>query len=102
MVNPVRLRSFLILLLAAGLLVVGGCSSGLYRNWADQQVDQIVRQREDVTLGYTPQVQAETTVNPKPAPQAYAKVPLTPRPPATTSPIEPSDLKVPFGPLGPE
>jgi hypothetical protein len=96
----VRSRSS-ILLIAAGLCV-GGCSAGFYRNWADQQVDQIVHQREEVTLGYTPEVEAAVTVNPNPTTQAYAKVPLTPKPPATTSPIEPSDLKLTYGPLGPE
>jgi outer membrane protein TolC len=83
------------------LLQLGGCSSGFYRNWADQQVDQIVRSREQTTLDYQPQVVAPVTVPNKPSADAYAKVPSTPKPPPTTAPIEPSEVTLPYGALGP-
>ena len=79
-----------------------GCSANTYQKWADQQVDSIVHNREEATLGYTPQVVAPVTVNPNPTTQAYAKVPPSPRPPATTAPIEPSQSQLKFGKLGPE
>ncbi|MEA2709261.1 MAG: hypothetical protein QOF78_1862 [Phycisphaerales bacterium] len=57
----------------------------------------------DPTLGYTPEIDTPVAAAPKPAKRAFAKVPMTPKAPATTAPIEPSD-DVPFiaGPLGPE
>lgn len=91
-----------ILLAVATVASLAGCSADLYRNWADQQVDAIVKERADETLGYNPQVEAAVEANPNPTTQAYDKVPLTPKPPPTTSPIEPSDLALSFGPLGPE
>src|SRR5439155_12511620 len=66
-------------------ILLSGCSTNLYQRWADQQVDQIVRKREEVTLGYTPQVVAPVEANSKPTTQAYAKVPATIKPPPTTS-----------------
>src|SRR5438552_3304075 len=87
--------------LLLGFVLLSGCSANLYQHWADQQVDQIVRRREETTLGYTPQVVAPVEANPNPTTQAYAKVPTTPKPPPTTSPIEPSTPRLQFGPLGP-
>ena len=89
---------FLILVVA----LLAGCSTETYRRWADQQVDRLVQQRADQTLGYTPQVDAPVEVREKPALRAYAKVPATPKAPPITSPIEPSTAHLPFGPLGPQ
>src|SRR5690242_3773751 len=91
--------AFVALVLTVSL---AGCSAGLYQHWADQQVDQIVRSRQDATLGYQPQMEAPVTVAQTPPKQAFAKVPPTPKPPPTTAPIQPSEVKLPFGPLGPE
>lgn len=79
-----------------------GCSADTYQRWADHQVEGIVNDREQHTLGYKPQVVAPTDVPTTPPPGAYAKVPDTPKPPPATAPIEPGDLKLPYGPLGPE
>src|SRR5215213_122889 len=72
-----------------------GCSANTYQKWADQQVDSIVRNRAEPTLGYTPQVDASGDVKTKPTTQAYVKVPTTPKPPPATSPIEPSRAHLP-------
>jgi hypothetical protein len=96
----IHVKKFITLLLAG--LLAGGCTSSMYRHWADKQVDAIVRDRERRTLDYTPQVDAEMTVPSKPEASAYAKIPPTPKPPPTTSPIEPSDVELRYGRLGPE
>jgi hypothetical protein len=91
------------ILLAAAL--AAGCSADSYQKSADRQVHSIVRDRERRTLGYEPQVDASVSpeAKAKPGPEAYEKVPGTPKPPPTTSPIEPSDGGgVPYGKLGPE
>lgn len=74
----------------------------MYTSWADKQVDAIVRDRAQSTLGYTPQVEATVPEDTKPSKTAYDKVPATPQPPPTTSPVEPSDVVLHFGKLGPE
>jgi hypothetical protein len=92
----------LIVIFLAGLAGVG-CSADWYRYSADRQVQRIVREREQQTLAYTPQVEAATTVQQNPAATAYAKVPLTPRAPPATAPIEPSpDVAIPYESLGPK
>jgi outer membrane protein TolC len=90
------------LILLACLTALAGCSAGFYSHWADRQVQSIVSPREESTLGYTPQVDASSHVPARPATQAYAKVPPTPKPPPATSPIEPSRAHLPYGPLGPQ
>src|SRR6185437_6092503 len=49
-----------------------------------------------------PQVDASSHVDPNPAPIAYQKVPATPTPPPSTAPIQPSQVTLPYGKLGPE
>jgi hypothetical protein len=87
-------------ILAATSLFVG-CSPDHYKRSADRQVQDILRDREEKTLAYVPQVDAETTVPDEPPPSAYVKIPQTPIPPPTTSPIEPSSVELEYGPLGP-
>jgi outer membrane protein TolC len=91
-----------IVLILMSCLFAVGCSADWARSTADRQVSRIVRDRERQTLGYAPQVDAEVTVSPVPPKSAYAKVPSTPKPPPTTSPIEPSEIELPYTPLGPK
>jgi hypothetical protein len=93
-----------LIFLAVMALIVCGCSAKDYARSADRQVSGILRDRTDPTLGYEPEVDVPVIGEPaNPGKSAYAKVPVTPKAPPTTSPIEPSD-DVPFraGPLGPE
>jgi len=94
---------FTILLGIAALGLFGGCSANYYRRSADRQVTGILRDRMDPTLGYAPEVDVPVVADATPAKSAFKKVPVTPKAPPTTAPIEPSD-DVPFkaGPLGPE
>ena len=84
------------------VLLLGGCTTEMYRKWADQQVDHIVKERAEETLDYTPQVEAQVTVNDRPTTQAYSRVPMTPKSPPTTAPVQPSDFYLPYGTLGPD
>jgi outer membrane protein TolC len=89
-----------ILILSASIIT--GCADAMYRKWADKQVDAIVRDREQRTLGYEPQVEAKSEVAAKPSQSAYDKIPDSPLPPPTTSPVEPAEASLPYGKLGPE
>lgn len=81
---------------------VCGCSPAWYKQSADEQVDQILRNRKKLTLDYEPQTEAATTVDPKPTKKSYAQVPTTPLAPPGPPPLEPLVLDRRYGPLGPE
>jgi hypothetical protein len=95
------MRLLFSIILAATVLLIG-CSPEAYKNSADRQVQDILKDRKEKTLGYVPETIAETTVPDKPGPDAYAKIPQSPIPPPTTSPIEPSTVELEYSPLGPE
>jgi outer membrane protein TolC len=91
----------LILLFAA--VAFSGCSADHHRRAADRQVAGILRDRMDPTLGYTPEVDTPVVADATPPKRAFERVPVTPKAPPTTAPIEPSDdVPFVFGPLGPE
>src|SRR5690348_3315018 len=82
------LRAAVVATLAAGTAVgVGGCTPTVYKNWADSQVQDILKDRKQRTLGYQPEVEAKTTVPDEPSRAAYAKIPQTPIPPKTPPPL---------------
>lgn len=83
--------------------LVCGCSPESYRRSADLQVDDILRDRKQQTLGYQPQTEVSTEIPAKPSKKAYEKIPATPIAPPTTAPIQPVAGEAPAnGPLGPE
>lgn len=88
----------LLILLAGAMLA--GCSPDSYRRSADRQVYEMLRQRQDASLGYTPPSQLPETPATKPAASAFNRIPVTPLPPAVP-PIEPERTAVEWGPLGP-
>ena len=83
-------------------IAASGCTPEAYKAQADAQVNRILEDRKKLTLEYTPQTDAATTVDPKPAKQAYSKIPVTPLPPPAPPAMSPTHVEVPFGPLGPE
>lgn len=88
---------------ASALPVLAGCSSEWYRQSADRQVESILKERKQETVGYEPLSDPSPAAAPKFAPkQAYAKLPVTPIPPEQASPMEPHLSELPFSPLGPE
>lgn len=82
-------------------LMMAGCTPEAYQRSADRQVERILADRKETTLGYQPQSTAQATVEAAPPAGAYARIPTTPMPPPTTSPVEPVHVEVPDEPLGP-
>ena len=98
-----RTTPILLCAAAAALAIACGCSDAHYRRAADRQVANILRDRTEPTLGYTPEVDTPVVADATPPKRAFEKVPVTPKAPPTTAPIEPSDdVPFMFGPLGPE
>ena len=99
-----RITTILLCAAAAALAAAGGgCSTDHYRRAADRAANRILRDRMDPTLGYTPDIDTPVVADATPSKRAFEKVPLTPKAPPTTAPIEPSDdVPFRFGPLGPE
>ena len=83
------------------LLAAAGCSDAFLRD-ADRQVYRIENQRKQQTLGYTPASKVVTpATSPSPKRPSYAKLPTTPVPPPTTSPLEQQPRGLQFDRLGP-
>lgn len=81
---------------------VSACTPDQYQKSADLQVNALVKDRQQQTLGYTPQVDVSVQTSPTPTPKSYAKVPITPIPPTTMPAIEPDRYSLEYGKLGPE
>ena len=99
LLDPVKQITRLILI---ALLIVSGCTAEHYRRSADAQVSRILNDRTKTTLGYTPKVEAETSVPEKPQKQAYNKIPASPVPPRLPPVIERAEIELPYERLGPE
>jgi hypothetical protein len=100
--HPTRpVRTILFILLAA--ISVSGCTADFYERQADRQVSGIVKEREKQTLGYTPEAEAKTDPKAvKATTQAYAKIPQTPIPAPGVPQVEPLQVELHYGPLGPK
>jgi outer membrane protein TolC len=84
-------------------MFVFGCSGENYRRWADADVNRMLADRKEKTLGYQPKTLVDAPVPQDSVPKkAYAKIPQTPLPPPQKSPVEPDRVVVPYGVLGPE
>ena len=84
------------------LLAAAGCTPDDYKRSADLATDRILRDREQETLGYRPQVEAKVETSAVATKKAYEKVPLTVvAPPGDTS-IGRMEVEMPMSPLGPE
>lgn len=88
------------------ILALSGLLAGCTPQWAvrdaDLQVSDILRDREQTTLGYKPDVEVAGEIPPRPEKRAYQKIPFSPKPPPTTSPIEPVAVELRCEPAGPE
>ena len=85
-----------------GVVVLAGCSPEAYRDSADLQVNQLIADRQNATLGYTPQVEVATEIPPSPGRPAFSKIPVTPLPPPAAPPLELRHAEVSIDPLGPD
>jgi outer membrane protein TolC len=82
---------------------LAGCAPEAYRRDADREVQRILRDRKQTTLGYEPQAVASDAPAPSAKKRDYQKIPVTAVPP----PVEPAIVtpvigSVPFEPMGPE
>jgi outer membrane protein TolC len=83
------------------LPALAGCTADAYRDDADRQVQKLIRERQEQTTGYTPEVQVESPEDVKPTSKSYARVPLTKQPDLQGDPITTVKLILPVEPLGP-
>lgn len=102
LVRPVtRLFQSVALGCAAGLALVSGCAPDAYRRDADAQVQRIIKDRTERTLGYQPSTDLPPTATTRPSRAAYAPLPTTSLPPPRAPVLEPAGRGLRFGPLGP-
>jgi outer membrane protein TolC len=85
-----------------GVAVAGGCTPDAYRDDADLQVGSLVRDREKQTLTYAPKVEIDDKPTPAAPHHPYEKIPASPVPVATGSPLESTKTELAWGRLGPE
>jgi hypothetical protein len=86
----------------AVLLTLAGCTADYYEREADRQVQQLVKDRQNKTIGYQPQVEAEVDHKAVlPTTRAYAKIPQTPIPSPSPSQVEPQKVVLTYEALGP-
>lgn len=96
-------RRIAIFLAAIGVASLAGCSREWYRADADRQVAEILAERKSATLGYQPDTAPQSPPDPKIVPKkAYERLPLTVKAPPSPPALEPSEVYVPWAPLGPE
>jgi len=93
------MRRFSTLILTA--LSLTGCTADGYRAEADRQVQAVIKERQEKTTGYTPEVEVEPTTQPIVPKKSYAKVPLTRQPDIGGTPIRRVTYTLPAEPLGP-
>ena len=84
------------------LIAAGGCTPDDYKRSADLAVDRIVRDREQETLGYRPQVEAKVETSAVATKKAYEKIPVTVVAPPGEASIGRMKVEMPTSPLGPE
>src|SRR5262245_25315275 len=83
------------------ICTVIGCSAEYYRNDADLQVDKLLSDRKQTTLGYTPKTVVSTEDVAPPTRLSYTKIPVSPVPPPAAPVLEPMQFELQFEPLGP-
>lgn len=96
-----RLNCLTVLMLW-GVLCLSGCTPDAYKRSADLQVSKLLKDREKQTLGYVPQVEAETSTPTKLTRKSYKTIPTTPIAPASPPPLERTALVLDYQKLGPQ
>lgn len=97
-----RLRRLLLATAIAATTLAVGCSPDHYKRDADLQVQRLLADRQKQTLEY----QFDSTLQDGDTPDApgtpLRRIPVTPIPVSSGAALERAEVKVPFGPLGPE
>jgi outer membrane protein TolC len=79
-----------------------GCTPDAYKRSADFDVNKLLQDRKEKTIGYEPQAVATTQTPAQTTAKSFAKIPSTPLPPPEPSPIEPAPVGLPWSKLGPD
>ncbi len=58
-------------------LACAGCTPGFLQRGADRQVQELIRQEQQKTIGYTPSVSVPVTGSSEPSRKSYARLPTT-------------------------
>src|SRR5438874_2677778 len=96
---PTRVKCPLISFLLLPLLA--GCTPDFYRHDADLQVDKLLEDRKQTTLGYKPKTDVKSEDVTPPTKKSYATIPVTPIPPPQPPPMEPAHFELGYQRLGP-
>lgn len=87
---------------AALAAVLGGCTPQAYQKDADLQVEKLLKDRQQRTLGYTPEAEAQVQTRANPTRKSYEKLPTSPMPPPAPPAMEPATVALNAEALGPE
>jgi outer membrane protein TolC len=104
-IRPSRVKTKRVNFALLGLLCIisSGCSTETYRHWADADVQKMLHEDKQQTLGYQPVTVVDDPSPKMPAPdRALAEIPATTIVPPQSSAVEPRQSDIPHGPLGPE
>jgi hypothetical protein len=98
-----RLRKIDLRLLVAGAaaLALAGCAPDDYRRDANRQVQKLIKERQDLSTGYTPEAIATTTTQPAATKKSYDTLPVTQNHKVVEAPIQRVRLVLEATPAGP-
>ncbi len=94
-----------VILAICGLVCVisAGCSTETYTHWADADVQKMLHEDKQQTLGYQPVTVIDAPIPKGPVPnRAMAEIPATVIVPPQPSAVERQRIDSPHGPMGPE
>ncbi len=83
------------------LMITAGCSYDAFERDADRQVQSLVKDRQQIAIGYTPDATPKASPATAPSRREYARVPSTNQPPLSEDPILLRTIKRQSFPLGP-
>ncbi len=90
-----------LILAGAAALALAGCTPDDYRRDADRQVQKLIRDRQERSIGYTPEAVAPSTTQPMPTKKSYDKLPVTHKPPIGAEPMRRVVVVLEATPAGP-
>lgn len=95
------MRSISIVILTAATLSAIACTPDGYRRDADRQVQALIKERQQRTTDYTPEVKVDPTTQPTPTKKSYNSIPVTRTPADELMPAKRVGFTLAAEPLGP-
>jgi outer membrane protein TolC len=90
------------LLLPLMVAAISGCTPTTYRDWADRDVNKLIRDRQEKSLGYTTPTPPQDLATTRPASSMFARLPVTELPELKLNPITRTIATLKAQPPGPE